>query len=85
MHLQLLRLSATAETTRNASNTFISIRFLFRILLLSHIISIVLVNGLDDYNIADDDVINLPVSKFPEPDCKYRVRLYDRNGSELKR
>ncbi|KAL3994216.1 Zona pellucida-like domain family protein [Acanthocheilonema viteae] len=68
---------------------FISIRIPFQILLLSCITFIVLVNGLDDYSIADNDnddnVINLPVSKFPEPDCKYHVRFYNRNGSELKR
>lgn len=58
---------------------------LLQILLLSCIASIVLVNGLDDYSIADDDVINLPISRFPEPDCKYHVRFYNRNGSELKR
>lgn len=63
----------------------ISILIPFQIVLFSCIASIVLVNGLNDYNIADDDIINLPVSKFPEPDCKYRVRSHNRNGAELKR
>uniref|UniRef100_A0A0R3S188 ZP domain-containing protein n=1 Tax=Elaeophora elaphi TaxID=1147741 RepID=A0A0R3S188_9BILA len=64
----------------DALNMFILI--LFR---LTCIINVVLVNGSDYYNIADEDIINLPVIKFPEPDCKYRVRLYNRNGSELQR
>ncbi|KAM3719549.1 Cuticlin-4 [Dirofilaria immitis] len=44
-----------------------------------------MVTDLDNYEIVDDDIINLPASKFPEPDCKYRVRFYNRSGSELKR
>uniref|UniRef100_A0A1I8EJU3 ZP domain-containing protein n=1 Tax=Wuchereria bancrofti TaxID=6293 RepID=A0A1I8EJU3_WUCBA len=84
MNVQLLRLPTI--TTINTSNTAISIPIPFQILLFSCIASsIVLVNGLNDYNIADDDIINLPVSKFPEPDCKYRVRSHNRNGAELKR
>ncbi|VDK77476.1 unnamed protein product [Litomosoides sigmodontis] len=45
-----------------------------------------LMDEMNDYSsIADDDIINLPASKFPEPECKYRIRSCNRNGSELKR
>ncbi|VDK61831.1 unnamed protein product [Onchocerca ochengi] len=47
-------------------------------------ISIALAIDLDDYEVADDNVINLPVSRFPDPDCKYHIRFYNRNGSQLK-
>lgn len=36
-------------------------------------------------DVSDDEIVNLPVGKFPEPECTYRVRLGDRNGPELKR
>uniref|UniRef100_A0A1I7VLT6 ZP domain-containing protein n=1 Tax=Loa loa TaxID=7209 RepID=A0A1I7VLT6_LOALO len=82
MCLELFRSSAT---TIKALNTVISIRISSQMLLFSCITSVMPVSRLDDYNIADDNVINLSVSEFPEPNCKYHIRLYNRNGSELTR
>uniref|UniRef100_A0A915PN48 ZP domain-containing protein n=1 Tax=Setaria digitata TaxID=48799 RepID=A0A915PN48_9BILA len=80
MCAEVAALSTSAVKT--ISNNFRLLRFLFHISLLSWT---VLVSGLDDYSIPDDDIINLPVSKFPEPSCAYRLRFYNRNGPILKR
>lgn len=84
MHLQILK---SATTIVNAPNMSLSIGILFQILFVFRITSsIMLTDGLDDYSsIADDDIISLLASKFPEPECKYHVRSCNRNGSELKR
>ncbi|OZC11900.1 hypothetical protein X798_01081 [Onchocerca flexuosa] len=81
MHLEVVKSLATII---HVSNTFLPIRILFQILLFFCTISIVLAVDFDDYEIADYNITNLPVSKFPDPDCKYHIRFYNRNGSQLK-
>lgn len=76
--------AATADITTSVALFPVpySHRFL---LLLFWAATIKLVDGVENYDVLDEDVINLPVGKFPEPECEYRVRYRDRSGPELKR
>ncbi|VDN39076.1 unnamed protein product, partial [Gongylonema pulchrum] len=76
----------TSKMTDSADTTFLAKLFPVRLLLLlSGTATLGLVSSYENYDILDGDVINLPIGKFPEPECKYHVRYRDRNGSELKR
>ncbi|KHN85306.1 Cuticlin-1 [Toxocara canis] len=41
--------------------------------------------SLKEVEIPDQEIIELPAGKFPEPECGYNVHLHDRTGPKLSR